>query len=266
MNPFWLASYALAGAAIGVFAGMLGVGGGMTIVPIFALMFTAQHFAPNHIVHISLATAMASIIFTSAASVREHHKRDAVDWDVVLRMAPGMLVGTLAATLVSGMVPQRLLALCFAVIVTGAGIQIGLNRKPKAARALPGPLPLFGVGLFIGVVAGLVSAGGAFLSMPFMVLCGVPVIRAIGTGAALSVPVAVMGSIGYVISGWSAEGLPPYSLGFIYLPALVAMVCTSMLTAPFGARLAHRLPVKILRRIFATVLFVLAARMLWSYW
>ena len=266
MNPLWLAAYAVSGACIGVFAGMLGVGGGMTIVPVFAIMFGAQHFAPNHIVHISLATAMASIIFTSAASVREHHKRNAVDWSVVVRMAPGMLVGTLGATLVSGWVPQRVLALCFAFIVTLAGLQIGLNRKPKAARTLPGTLPMFGVGLFIGIVAGLVSAGGAFLSMPFMVLCGVPIITAIGTGAALSVPVAIMGSIGYVISGWNAEGLPPYSLGFIYLPALIAMVCTSMLTAPFGARLAHRLPVQILRRCFAVLLFVLAARMLWSYW
>ena len=266
MTPMWLAAYALGGALVGVFAGMLGVGGGMTIVPVFAIMFAAQGFAPNHIVHLSLATAMASIIFTSAASVREHHKRKAVDWSVVVRMAPGMLVGTLGATLVSGWVPQRLLALCFAVIVFGAGIQIGLNRKPKAARTLPGPLPMFFVGLFIGIVAGLVSAGGAFLSMPFMVLCGVPVIVAIGTGAALSVPVAIMGSIGYIISGWNAEGLPPHSLGFIYLPALIAMVCTSMLTAPFGARLAHRLPVQILRRCFAVLLFVLAARMLWSYW
>jgi len=262
----WLLAYGLTGAVIGVLAGMLGVGGGMTIVPIFASMFAAQHFAPNHIVHLALATAMASAIFTSSAGVREHHKRNAVDWSIVTRMAPGMVLGSLGATLASGWVPQRILALSFALIVFVAGMQIALSKKPKAGRGLPGPLALICVGVVIGVVAGLVSAGGAFLSMPFMVFCGVPIITAIGTGAALSVPVAVMGSVGYILAGWNAEGLPPYSLGFIYLPALFALACTSMLTAPFGARLAHRLPVPILRRIFAVLLFVLAAKMLWSYW
>jgi len=262
----WLAAYALAGALVGFLAGMLGVGGGMTIVPIFAALFTAQHFAPDHIVHLSLATAMASAVFTVSASVGEHHKRNAVNWDIVKRMAPGMVTGTLGATLASGWVPQRLLAISFATIVIAAGIQIIANKKPKAARTLPGPVPLFCVGLAIGIVAGLVSAGGAFLSMPFMVFCGVPILTAIGTGAALSIPVAVMGTVGYLISGWNAQGLPPWSAGFIYLPALLALACASMVTAPFGARLAHRMPIRILRRIFAALLFVLAARMLWSYW
>jgi len=262
----WLAAYVAGGTVIGFLAGLLGIGGGMTIVPLLAFLFTAQHFAPDHVVHLALATAMASIIFTSSASVREHHKRRAVDWAIVKRMAPGMLLGTLAATLASGWVPQQHMALAFAVVVYAASVQMALGKKPKAARSLPGPVPTFIIGVAIGIAAGLVSAGGAFLSMPFMVFCGVPMIVAIGTGAAIGVPLAVAGSIGYIIAGWNVPGLPPYSIGFIYLPALAAMVCASVITAPYGARLAHRLPVSSLRRGFALLLFLIATKMLLSYW
>jgi uncharacterized membrane protein YfcA len=262
----WIAAYVLGGAVVGFLAGMLGIGGGMTLVPLLAAMFTAQGYTHDHIVHLALATAMAAAVFTSAAGAREHHKRRAVDWHIVKRMAPGMLIGTLVATIASGWVPQRQLALAFAVVVYAASAQMVLGKKPRAARTLPGSLPLFGVGALIGAAAGLVSAGGAFLSMPFMVFCGVPIITAIGTGAALSVPVALMGSIGYAAAGWNVAGLPPYSLGFIDLPALAALSCASVLTAPFGARLAHRMPIQTLRRIFALLLFVLATRMLVSYW
>ena len=262
----WLAGYALAGALIGFVAGMLGVGGGMMLVPIMVALFGAQGFVAGHLVHLALGTAMASIVFTSGASVREHHKLGAVDWAIVKRMTPGMITGTLVATAASGLVPQRELALAFAVIVICAAIQMFFGKKPKAERTLPGPVPLFLVGTAIGVIAGLVSAGGAFVAMPFMMFCGVRAIVAIGTAAALSVPVAVMGTIGYAIAGWNVAGLPPYSVGFIYLPALAAIVCTSVLTAPFGARLAHRLPVQVLKRCFAVLLLCLAARMLYSFW
>ena len=262
----WLAAYAAGGAVVGFLAGLLGIGGGMTMVPLLAALFTAQGYSHDHIVHMALATAMACAVFTSAAGAREHHRRRAVDWNVVKRMAPGMLVGTLAATLVTGWVPQQQLALAFAAIVYAASAQMALGKKPQAARGLPGAPALFGVGAAIGMAAGLVSAGGAFLSMPFMVFCGVPILTAIGTGAALSVPVSIMGSIGYGAAGWNVPGLPPYSVGFIYLPAVVALSCTSVLTAPFGASLAHRMPIAILRRIFALLLFTLATRMLVSYW
>ncbi len=232
----WLLAYALGGVtANGFFAGMLGIGGGMTLVPLLSAMFTAQGFAHDHIVHLALATAMAAAIFTSAAGAHEHHKRRAVDWDIVRRMAPGMLVGTLASTVASGWVPQQILALAFAAVVYGASAQMILGKKPAAVRKLPGSLPLFCVGALIGVAAGLVSAGGAFLSMPFMVFCGVPVITAIGTGAALSVPVAVMGSLGYVAAGWNIATRIARSTAwaFFYLPALAAMACSPV--SAYGA-------------------------------
>ena len=262
----WFATYLAVGAVVGFLAGLLGIGGGMTLVPVLAALFSAQLFAPDHVVHMALATAMASIIFTSTSSVREHIKLGGVDFAIVKRMAPGMVAGTLLSTVAAGWIAQRHLALAFALIVFGGATQMLLNKKPAPGRGLPGAWPLFGFGLLVGIVSGLVSAGGAFLTMPFMILCGVPMRTAIGTGAAMGIPVAVIGTLGYIISGWGLEGLPPWSLGFVNLVALAGLVITSVLAAPYGARFAHRLPVLTLKRIFAGCLYVLAAKMLMTYW
>jgi uncharacterized membrane protein YfcA len=262
----WLLAYAAVGAFVGFLAGLLGIGGGMTLVPILAALFSAQALTPDHTVHLALGTGMASVMFTSSASVREHHKLGAVDWSIVRRLAPAMVAGTLLSTLASGWVAQRTLALSFAVIVYAGAIQLLLGRKPKAARTLPGFAGLLASGLVIGVICGLVSAGGAFLTVPFMLFCGVAMHTAIGTAAAVSIPVAVIGTAGFIASGWRVESLPAWSIGFVFLPALAALVVASMLTAPFGARAAHRLPVATLKRVFAGLLIVLATKMVVTYW
>lgn len=263
----WIAAYGLAGALVGFLAGLLGIGGGMTLVPILAALFSAQGFAPEHNVHIALGTAMASVVFTSSASVRAHHRLGAVDWLIVRRMVPGMVLGTLASTLASGWIPQRMLALAFAAIVYAGATQMLLGRRAAGGtHTLPRPAALLAVGVAIGIICGLVSAGGAFLTVPFLLSRGVAMHAAIGTAAALGIPVAVLGTIGYVASGWAAPGLPPLSAGFVLLPALAALVVASVLTAPIGARAAHRLPVKTLKRVFACLLYVLATKMAVTYW
>ena len=261
----WTLAYFATGAVVGFLAGLLGIGGGMTLVPVLAAMFSAQHFAPDHTVHLALGTGMASIMFTSIASVRAHHRLGGVDWSLVRRLGPAMVIGALLATALSGWVPQRALALSFAVIVFAGATQILLGRKPAPGSTLPGTPALFAVGLLIGVVAGLVSAGGAFMTVPFMLFCGVAMTTAIGTGAALGVPVAAVGTLGYVFSGWGVAEVPPFAVGFVYLPALLAIVAGSVVTAPIGARAAHRLPVATLRRVFAGLLYILASKMLWTY-
>ena len=261
----WLLAYCAAGAVVGFLAGLLGIGGGMTLVPVLAAMFAAQRLAPTHTVHLALGTGMASILFTSTASVRAHHRLGGVDWSLVRGLAPGMVAGTLLSTALSGWVSQRVLALAFAAIVYAGATQLLLGRNTGAARALPGTAVLLAVGLAIGVVAGLVSAGGAFMTVPFMLFCGVAMTTAIGTGAALGVPVAIVGTAGYVFSGWRVGELPSLALGFVYLPALLALVAGSVVTAPIGARAAHRVPVAALRRIYAALLYLLATKMLWTY-
>ena len=262
----WLAIYALTGAAIGFFAGLLGIGGGMTLVPILAAMFTAQALTTDHNVHLALATAMASAAITSSASVREHHRHGAVDWRVVKRMLPGMMTGSLLATLASGWFTQRALAIAFAFIVYVAATQMLLGKKPHATRSLPKAVPMFFIGMGIGVLSGLVSAGGTFLLLPVMLYCGIAMHTAIGTGAAIGIPVTFIGTLGYIAAGWRVTDLPDYHLGFVFVPALIALVAGSIVTAPLGARMAHRLPVMTLKRIFALVMYLLASKMLVSYW
>ena len=262
----WLPAYAAVGAIVGFLAGLLGIGGGMTLVPILSALFVAQSLTPDHTVHLALGTAMASIVFTSSASVREHHRHAAVDWTIVKRMVPGMLLGALVSTFATGWISQRALALSFATIVFAGATQILIGRKPSAHAGIPHAAVVLAVATVIGVISGLVSAGGTFLTVPFMLYCGVRMHTAIGTGAAIGIPVAVIGTIGYILSGWRLDTLPPWSVGFVYLPALALLVTGSIVTAPMGARHAHKLPVNTLRRVFACLLYMLATKMVVTYW
>ena len=262
----WLAAYFAAGAFVGILAGMLGIGGGMSLVPILAALFAAQGFAPDHTVHLAVGTGMASVLATGTASAREHHRHGAVDWGLVRVFAPGMVLGTLASALFAGIVSQRALAIAFAVIVICGATQILSGYRPAGGGRLPGPLGTSIAGFLIGIASGLVAAGGTFLSVPFMLFCGVALHTAIGTGAAAGVPVAVVGTIGYVASGWNVPGLPSHAIGFVHLPALAMLMLATTLTAPAGARMAHRMPVLALRRIFAGLLYLLAIKMWVTYW
>jgi len=261
----WIAAYLGIGAIIGFLAGLLGIGGGLTLVPVLSAIFTAQSLSTEHIVHMALATAMASVVFTSSSSVFAHHKLGSVDWSIVRRVAPAMVAGSFIATFVAGWLPQRVLAIGFALVVYGGATQMLLGRKPAGGSGLPGSGALLAIGVVVGIVCGLASAGGAFLTVPLMLSWGVVLSRAIGTAAAIGVPVAVVGMVGHVLAGWGVAGLPDWSLGFIYLPALAAVVAASVLTAPFGARLAHRMPVALLKRIFAVLLYALATKMIVAY-
>jgi uncharacterized protein len=261
----WLA-YLGIGALVGFAAGLLGIGGGVVMVPMLVLVFTAQGLPAEHVLHFALGTALATIVFTSLSSMRAHHARGAVDWQIARAMSPGILAGSFAAALAAGYIPTRALALMFTVFVFYAATQILLDLRPASTRELPGPLGVFAAGAVIGALSSLLAAGGAFLTIPFLAWCRVPLRRAIGTAAANGLPIALAGSAGYVLQGWRVEGLPRTSLGYVYLPALLLLVATSMLTAPLGAWLAHRLAVQRLRQIFAALLYLLALKMLAGLW
>jgi uncharacterized protein len=264
MEWWWV--YLAIGLIVGFLAGLLGVGGGMIMVPMLVFVFTAKGFPAEHMMHLSLATSMSTIVFTSISSVRAHHLHKAVDWAVARAMAPGIVFGALAATLATGFVPTRPLAIFFTVFMFYAATQMLFEIKPKPSRQLPGAAGLFGAGAVIGGFSSVLAAGGAFLSIPFLARCNVPLKRAIGTAAANGFPIAFAGTVGYVLNGMRVDGLPEGSLGFVYLPALAIIVAASMPVAPLGARLAHRLPVKRLRFVFALMLFALALRMLANLW
>jgi uncharacterized membrane protein YfcA len=262
----WWLAYLAIGSVVGFFAGLLGIGGGMVMVPMLAWAFTAQALPAEHIVHLALGTSMATIMFTSISSMRAHHAHDAVDWKAARVMAPGILTGSFLAALAAGLIPTRPLAVMFTTLVFYAATQILFDLRPKRTRDMPGALGVFAVGTGIGAISSLLAAGGAFMCIPFLAWCRVPLRRAIGTAAAVGLPIAVAGTAGYVLQGLRAAGLPSATLGYVYLPALAMVVVTSMLAAPLGARVAHRVPVKRLRIIFAVVLYALATRMVAALW
>lgn len=262
----WWWAYLAIGVVVGFLAGLLGIGGGMVLVPMLVFVFTAKGFPAEHMMHFALATAMASVAFTSLSSVRAHHRHAGVDWAVARAMAPGIVVGSLGAALAAGFIPTRPLAVFFAAFMFYAAAQMFFGSKSVASRKLPGPPGLFAAGAGIGAVSSVLAAGGAFLSIPFLVRCNVSLRRAIGTAAANGFPIAIAGTIGYVWHGLRVPDLPAGSLGFVYLPALALVVAASMPLAPLGARLAHWLPVRRLRVVFSLMLLALALRMLANLW
>ncbi|MCL2459591.1 MAG: sulfite exporter TauE/SafE family protein [Desulfobulbus sp.] len=259
-----IAMYLVVGLVAGVLAGLLGVGGGVVIVPMLVFCFSKQGIQPDQIMHIALGTSLASIMFTSISSFMSHHKRGAVEWVIVRRIVPGILIGTFAGTFVASRLSTGFLKGFFCLFLYVVATQMLSNKKPAASRDLPGAGGMFGMGSLIGVVSALVGIGGGSLSVPFMLWCNVAAHRAIGTSAAIGFPIAIAGAAGYIVNNLGEAGLPPYSLGFVYLPALVCIVCASMLTAPLGVKLAHALPVDKLKRFFALFLFVIATKMAWD--
>lgn len=258
----WWAAYLLLGTAVGFFAGLLGVGGGGIMVPVLTAMFAAQGFGGMHLVHMALATSMAAIVVTSFSSLRAHNKHGAVIWSVVRAISPGIIAGTFATAFVAALIPSQPLALFFVVFMAYVALQMVLNVRPKPSRQLPGWAGLSLVGLLIGAVSALVAIGGGSLTVPFLTWCNVRMQNAIGTSAAVGLPLSLAGTMGYMVSGWDAVGLPVYTFGFIYLPAVAAIAAVSALTAPLGARVAHRLPVTALKKLFALLLVLLSTKML----
>jgi uncharacterized membrane protein YfcA len=250
------------GSVVGILAGLLGVGGGLIIVPMVVFTLTWQGVPSQHLMHLALGTSLASIIFTSVSSFWAHHQRGAVHWEVVRRIVLGILVGTFLGSCLASRLSTNLLKGVFVVFLYYMTFQMLADMKPKPTRGLPGPLGMFGVGNGIGAVSSLVGIGGGSLSVPFMVWCNLTVHDAIGTSAAIGFPIAIAGTVGYIVNGLNVSGLPAYCLGYVYLPALAGIVAASVFTAPLGVRLAHSLPVARLKRIFALLLFVMGTKML----
>jgi len=256
--------YMAVGLIAGILAGLLGVGGGLVIVPMLIFCFVKQNINPDVIMHIALGTSLASIIFTSISSFLSHHKRGAVDWSIVKRITPGILFGTYVGTIVASKLSTGFLKAFFCIFLYSVATQMIVGKKPKASREIPGNAGIFGVGSIIGIASSLVGIGGGSLSVPFMLWCNVAAHRAIGTSAAIGFPIAIAGAFGYIINNLNAVNLPPYSLGYVYLPALIFIVIFSVFTAPMGAKLAHALPVDKLKRIFALFLYAVATKMAWG--
>lgn len=257
----WYAAYLALGAVAGFLGGMFGIGGGTVLVPVLLMLFEAQLFPASISMHLALGSGMAIILFTAAASMRKHHQHGAVNWRVVFGIAPGILLGTALGASFAASVSPQFLAVFFSLFVYFAAIQILLDIRPHASRQLPGIAGLSLTGTFTGWLSTLVSIGGGTIVIPFLIWCNMPLRHAIGTAAAIGFPIAVGGTLGYIVTGMNAT-LPAPHLGYVYLPAVLGCALASVVTAPLGAKTAHRTNVAVLRKLFAVLLLALATRML----
>lgn len=253
--------YLAAGAVAGLIAGLFGVGGGLIIVPVLVYVFSTQGLNAELIVHMAIGTSLATIVFTSLSSVRAHHKRGAVRWDLFWQLTPSIVIGALLGSIVADWMPAAVLSRFFAVFEWLVAIQLLLNFRPKPSRTVPGKLGMAAVGNSIGALSSIVGVGGGTMTVPFLVWCNVAVHQAVGTSSACGIPIAVAGAVGFVVMGWEASQPVAWSLGYLYLPAFLGVVAASVLFAPVGAWVAHRLPGDKLKRLFGLFLFALGVYM-----
>lgn len=246
--------YLVLGAFAGVLAGLFGVGGGMIIVPVLVYSFALQGFAPDVLTHMAVGTSLATIAFTSLSSVRAHHKLGSVRWALFVWLALGIIggcvLGALTAASLSGPILQKIIGV-FAICIA---IQMTFELKPRAALSEPGKPTLTIAGGVIGWASSIFGIGGGSLTVPFLVWRSVPMQQAVATSAACGMPIAVAGALSFMATGWGTAVLPDWSLGYVYLPAMIGIAATSVFFAGFGARLAHRLSQRMLKRLFALLL------------
>ncbi len=257
-----IAIFLVTGAAAGLLAGLFGVGGGLIVVPALAWLLPRQGVADAAVMQSAIGTSLAVIGLTSISSMRAHHARGGVLWPVFRRLAPGIVAGSLLGAWVahglSGVALKRIVGVGALLVA----LQMAIDAQPKSARALPGAAGLASVGGVIGLLSALIGIGGGSLTVPFLSACGVEMRRAVGTSAACGVPIAWAGALGFALNGLGVEGRAVWSVGYIDLAAFAGIAVASVFTAPFGARLAHRLPPRVLKRAFAVFLAGIGLRML----
>ena len=254
--------YLTLGAFAGVMAGLLGVGGGLIIVPVLAWIFHGQQMNDAMIMHLAIGTSLATIVVTSISSVRAHHQRGAVLWPVVWQLTPGIVIGAWLGAAVADALPSAALQKIFAVFVLAVAAQMAFGARPAPHRGLPGTVGMAATGGVIGAVSAIVGIGGGSLTVPFLTWCNTAMRPAVATSAACGLPIALAGTIGFIVTGLNAAELPAWSLGYVYGPALASIALISMLSAPLGAKLAHTLPTGMLKKVFAGFLALVGTRML----
>lgn len=262
MSILFAASMML-GAVAGLFAGLFGIGGGLIMVPVLSMLFAEQGFAADNVMIMSVATSLATIILTSIASVIAHHRLGAVIWPKVFRLVPGIMAGSALGAVIADRISGEILRYIFIVYLVCAALQLALQRKPNAGRRSSPPLLDFCASLVIGGLSAIIGIGGGTLTVPYLVHFQTPIRNAVAVSSACGLPIAVAGTLSYVLLGGQAPLLPDWSLGYIYLPSFAGIVLTSVITAPIGAKLAGLIPAQKLKRYFALLLLLIAAKMIW---
>lgn len=255
----------LLGIASGILAGLLGIGGGIVLVPGLYHLFLHLGYDPDSLMHLAVGTSLAIIIPTGLSSARAHAKKGAVDFSLVRMIGFGLVIGVIAGTFVAGNISGNSLAIIFAAALAVFAILMNIPPRVSGAKPLSQPAASLG-GFVVGVLSSLMGIGGATLNVPFMTMHGVPIHRAVGSSSAMGPLIAIPGTIGFAVIGWHVAGLPPLSIGYINMAAFVVIAPAAVLAAPLGASLAHKLNVRHLRIVFSVFLIVVALKMAWGAW
>ncbi len=258
----WLALYLALGAFAGFMSGLLGVGGGGILVPLLASALAYQGVPPGSVVHVALGTALTCMIITSTASLRAHAARANVDWKIVGGMAPGIIIGAFLVTQFAALMNAAVISVFFSIFMLLVAARMYFDWQPAPSLTPANLRGLLGVGAGIGSVSALAAVGGGFLTVAYLNYKNIEMKRAVGTSAAIGLPIAVAGTAGYMIGGWSETRAAQYMLGFIYIPAFLLISLGSAIAAPYGARCSRGLPEIYLKRIFACISLALSLWML----
>lgn len=255
-------TYLLLGIFAGIIAGLLGVGGGILIVPVLAGIFLAQQFPTEIIMQMAVASSLATIVVTSISSVRAHHARGGVRWNLVLQLAGGIVVGAWLGSAIAHLMPSKGMAWFFGIFELFVAAQMLLGKQPAPHRQEPEKGSNLIAGTGIGTLSSILGIGGGTLTVPYLVWHNVPMRTAVGTAAACGLPIAAAGTLGFIVSGWNVPNLPDGATGYVYWPAVATICVTSMLAAPLGAKLAYKLPQQKLKKAFGLVLACFGVYML----
>ncbi len=251
----------LLGAVAGLLAGLFGLGGGVLIVPVLLWLFAAQAFPQDAVMIMAIATSLATIVFTSISSMLAHQKLGAIKWNRVFRLSPGIICGSGIGAIVANYMTTEFLSWFFIgylfYVGTRMALQISSKRREKTYDRLD-----YIAGIGIGFLSSLLGIGGGSLTVPYLLVRQVPMKNAVAISSACGLPIAVSAGVAYIVLGWGKTGMPEWSLGYVYLPAMSGIIICSILTAPLGAKLANKLPAQKLKRLFSIVIFVIAIKMI----
>ncbi|MDP3837949.1 MAG: sulfite exporter TauE/SafE family protein [Methylococcales bacterium] len=251
------------GMVTGVLAGLFGIGGGLVIVPVLVMLFSAHHFPAELIMIMAVASSLATIIFTAISSVIAHHRLGSLVWAKVFSLSPAIMLGAALGAVVAKQISADYLRLILVVFLVYVGIQMALQIKPKAGTVKQSKFLDALVGTVIGLLSAIVGIGGGTLTVPYLVHGQYTMRQAVAVASACGLPIALVGTVSYVLLGWQDARLPEGCLGYVYLPAFLGTGLSSIFTAPLGAKLAHKLPAATLKRYFSLLLFIMAAKLLW---
>lgn len=256
-----LFGYILIGAVAGLIAGVFGLGGGIIIVPTLIFTFTYLHFPPEVLTHLAVGTSLSTILFTSLSAIYVHHKKAAINWSLAFKLSLGMLVGGIVGAYFADLFSGEFLQAIFAAYCLTVAYQMWTSWRPNGIHVLPQKAALAFLGTVIGAVSGLFGIAGGSLVVPILSLYRIKITEAIATSAVTGFPIALSGTIGYLLTGWDNNMLPEYSVGYVYLPATLGIIISSTVFAKIGAKLVHRLPPEKLKKAFSIVLLIVAIKL-----